>query len=343
MKKILVTGGAGFIGSHTCVELIDAGYEPIIIDNFSNSDEKVIDALKIITGKSIKVYNLDCADFASFEALFKSEKEIDGIIHFAAYKAVGESSRDPFKYYQNNVNSTLNVLEAMKQFGVKKLVFSSSCTVYGQPDELPVNESSPVVSAASPYGHTKQINEDMIFQYQKINSELQSVILRYFNPIGAHPSALIGELPIGKPENLVPFVTQTAAGLRDEITIFGNDYNTHDGTCIRDYLHVVDLAKAHVKSLDLMQSFKGDRNLEILNLGYGKGFSVLDIVKTFEKISNQSVNYKFGPRRKGDVEQIYSSSDKANKLLNWQCEYGLEDMLRHAWEWQKKLAVGSSQ
>ncbi len=341
MKKILVTGGAGFIGSHTCVELIDAGYEPIIIDNFSNSDIKVLDALEVITGKAIKFYDLDCAEFTSFETLFKAESEIHGIIHFAAYKAVGESTKDPFKYYHNNINSTLNVLEAMKLYGVHKLVFSSSCTVYGQPNKLPVTESSPIVRAASPYGHTKQINEEMIFEYQKNFPKIQSVILRYFNPIGAHPSALIGELPLGKPENLVPFVCQTAAGLLDEITIFGEDYNTSDGTCVRDYIHVVDLAKAHVKSLELIQTFKNNASPEILNLGYGKGFSVLEVIKTFEKINNIQVNYKFGHRRKGDVEQIYSSSEKANKLLNWHCEYGLEEMLEHAWAWQKKLESAS--
>lgn len=336
MKKILVTGGAGYIGSHTYVELCNAGYEAVIVDNFSNSDRKVLKALEKITGKSVNVYDVDCTDVSSLREVFEKEGDIFGIIHFAAFKAVGESVRDPFKYYNNNINSTLNVLELMKKYNVEKLVFSSSCTVYGQPDVLPVTEESPTVKAESPYGHTKQINEEMIGQYLRIMKDKRSVILRYFNPIGAHPSALIGELPLGKPENLVPFVTQTAAGLRDKLTIFGKDYNTIDGTCIRDYIHVVDLARAHVKALALMDQMK-EENLEILNLGLGKGFTVYEVVQAFEKATGVKVNYEFGLRRPGDVEKIYSSSEKANKLLNWQCEYGLDEMLEHAWKWQKNV------
>lgn len=336
MKKILVTGGAGYIGSHTYVELCNAGYEAVIVDNFSNSDRKVLKALEKITGKSVNFYDADCTDVTSLREVFEKEGDIFGIIHFAAFKAVGESVRDPFKYYNNNINSTLNVLEMMRLYNVEKLVFSSSCTVYGQPDVLPVTEESPTVKAESPYGHTKQINEEMISQYLRIMKDKRSVILRYFNPIGAHPSALIGELPLGKPENLVPFVTQTAAGLRDKLTIFGKDYNTVDGTCIRDYIHVVDLSKAHVKALALMDKMTNE-NLEILNLGLGKGFTVYEVVHAFERVTGVKVNYEFGPRRPGDVEKIYSSSEKTNKLLNWQCEYGLDEMLEHAWKWQKNV------
>ena len=336
MKKILVTGGAGYIGSHTYVELCNAGYEAVIVDNFSNSDRKVLKSLEKITGKSVNVYDADCSNVSSLRDVFEKEGDIFGIIHFAAFKAVGESVRDPFKYYNNNINSTLNILEMMRLYDIEKLVFSSSCTVYGQPDDLPVTEESPTVKAESPYGHTKKINEEMIGQYLRIMKDKRSVILRYFNPIGAHPSALIGELPLGKPENLVPFVTQTAAGLRDKLTIFGKDYNTVDGTCIRDYIHVVDLAKAHVKALALMDQMK-EENLEILNLGLGKGFTVYEVVQAFERVTGTPVNFEFGNRRPGDVEMIYSSSEKANKLLDWHCEYGLDEMLEHAWNWQKNV------
>lgn len=337
MKKILVTGGAGYIGSHTYVELCEAGYEAVVVDNFSNSEKSVVSALEKITNTKVKLYECDCTDLDALRKVFESEGNIDGIIHFAAFKAVGESVRDPYKYYHNNIASTLNVLQIMKERKIDKLVFSSSCTVYGQPDKLPVDENTPLVKAASPYGHTKQINEEMIAQYLETDKSLKTVILRYFNPIGAHPSALIGELPLGKPENLVPFVTQTAAGIREKLTIFGKDYNTSDGTCIRDYIHVEDLARAHVQAIELMNKMQ-DKNLDILNLGLGKGFTVYEVVQTFEKVTGVPVNYEFGPRRPGDVEQIFSSSEKANKLLNWQCLYGLEDMLKHAWAWQEHLA-----
>ncbi len=337
MKKILVTGGAGYIGSHTCVELVDAGYEPVIIDNFSNSDRSVIPSLYQLLGRDVNVYDYDCSDYDSLKSMITEEGDIYGIIHFAAFKAVGESYRNPFKYYQNNLNSTINVLEVMREFEIKNLVFSSSCTVYGQPEELPVSEESPIAEAASPYGHTKQMNEEMIREYQKLYPWIQSVVLRYFNPIGAHPSNMIGELPIGKPENLVPYITQTAAGHREDLTVFGSDYDTIDGTCVRDYIHVVDLAKAHVKSLSLIETFSDEQNNETLNLGYGKGFSVLELIIAFEKVSGLKLNYKLGERRKGDVAKIFSSSAKAEKILNWKCEYGLEEMLEHAWNWQKKL------
>ena len=337
MKKILVTGGAGYIGSHTVVELHNAGYEPIILDNFSNSNENVIAAIKKIIEIDVQVYRVDCTDMDALRTVFEQEKDIAGIIHFAAFKAVGESVRDPYKYYHNNISSTLNLLKLMKELNIVNFVFSSSCTVYGQPEILPVDEKTPLVEAESPYGHTKQVCEDMIRFFAIAQKEMKSVLLRYFNPIGAHPSALIGELPLGKPENLVPFITQTAAGLRDQLTIFGNDYNTEDGTCIRDYIHVVDLAKAHVKALHFLEFTDVLPSPEVINLGMGRGYSVKELVDTFEKISGIELKYKYGPRRQGDVEKIYSASEKAKDLLDWTCDYNLEDMIQHSWDWQLKL------
>jgi UDP-glucose 4-epimerase len=337
MKRILVTGGAGYIGSHTVVSLIEAGYEAVIVDDFSNSERSVVENLKKITGVDLRVYEVNCADFDTLNKVFEDEKGIDGVIHFAAYKAVGESVRNPFKYYDNNLNSTLNVLELMRRHQVKEFVFSSSCTVYGQPDSLPVSESSPIKPAASPYGHTKQICEDIIVRYEHSYPELKTTILRYFNPIGAHPSALIGELPIGKPENLIPFITQTAMGIREKLSVFGNDYNTPDGTAVRDYIHVMDLARAHVLSLNFLDKIKAHGAADIINLGIGQGFSVKQVIDCFEKVTGIKVNYEFVARRAGDVEQIYSSCERAKQLLGWECEYQLEDMISHAWAWQKKL------
>jgi len=338
MKKILVTGGAGYIGSHTVACLIEAGYEAVILDNFSNSQHSVIENLAKITGKNVKVYNTDCIDYQALDQVFESEKNINGVIHFAAYKAVGESVLNPFKYYHNNINSTLNVLEIMQRHKVKGFVFSSSCTVYGDPDSLPVSESSPIKPAVSPYGHTKQICEDIIRKFEPSFPELKTVILRYFNPIGAHPSSLIGELPLGKPENLIPFITQTAVGMRDKLNIFGRDYSTPDGTAIRDYIHVMDLARAHVLSLKFMDNTKSLGEAAIINLGMGRGFSVKEVVDCFEKISGVKLSVEYADRRVGDVEQIFSSSKKAKELLGWECEYNLEDMISHAWAWQKKLS-----
>ena len=337
-KKILVTGGAGYIGSHTVVSLVEAGYEAVIVDDFSNSQKSVIDNLNEITGIRLKVHEVDCADFDALNKVFEIEREIDGVIHFAAYKAVGESVRNPFKYYYNNINSTLNVLEAMRRHKVKNFVFSSSCTVYGQPDSLPVSEDSPIKPAESPYGHTKQICEDIILRFEKSYPELKTAILRYFNPIGAHPSALIGELPIGKPENLIPFITQTAMGIRQQLSVFGHDYNTPDGTAIRDYIHVMDLARAHVLSLNFLDNMKAHGAADIINLGIGQGFSVKEVIDCFEKVSGLKLNYQYVDRRPGDVEQIYSSCERAKDLLGWECEYTLEDMIAHAWAWQKKLS-----
>lgn len=335
-KKILVTGGAGYIGSHTVVELINSGYEPVIVDNFSNSEKSVVKGLKEITRQEVTLYEGDCNDKIFLSRLFKQEKSIDGVIHFAAFKAVGESVQEPLKYYFNNINSLIVLLEIMEQNNCHNLVFSSSCTVYGQPDKLPVTEETPKKSAESPYGNTKKICEDILFDYYKSGGNIKSVALRYFNPVGAHPSGKIGELPLGIPNNLVPYVTQTAAGIRRELTIFGNDYNTKDGTCIRDFIHVVDLAKAHVKSLEYLDTLEPNA-FDVFNIGTGNGNSVLEVVKTFEKVTGEKLNYKIGNRRSGDIEKVYANVDKAEKVLKWKAELSLEDSLKDAWNWQKNL------
>lgn len=335
MKKILVTGGAGFIGSHTVVELHNAGYEPVLIDNFSNSKRSVLQGIKNITGKEFTFYEADCNEPNTFRSIFKQHK-IEGIIHFAAYKAVGESVKEPLKYYSNNLNSLINLLESMLELGVNNLVFSSSCTVYGQPDTLPVTENAPIKKAESPYGNTKQIGEEIIIDACATNASLHAISLRYFNPIGAHPSAEIGELPLGIPGNLVPFITQTAAGIREKLTVFGNDYDTPDGSCIRDYIHVVDLAKAHVKAFELLDK-KSAGFYDFFNIGTGKGSTVLEVVKGFEKVTGKNLNYWIGPRRPGDVEKVYAAVDKSTKELNWKTELGLETALEDAWRWQQRL------
>jgi UDP-glucose 4-epimerase len=335
MKKILVTGGAGFIGSHTAVELYHAGYEPVLMDNYNNSRPSALQGIKNIIGKDVLFYESDCNDADAFKTIFKAHK-IEGVIHFAAYKAVGESVREPLKYYHNNLNSLVNLLESMLEAQVNNLVFSSSCTVYGQPDQLPVTEDAPVQAAESPYGNTKQISEEIIKDTCVAQSHLRAISLRYFNPIGAHPSAEIGELPIGVPSNLVPFVTQTAAGLRDKLTVFGNDYNTLDGSCVRDYIHVVDLAKAHVKAFQLLDK-KSAGHYDFFNLGTGKGSTVLEVVNAFEKVSGQKLNYHIGPRRSGDVEKVYAAVDKSANVLGWKTELSLETALEDAWRWQVKL------
>jgi len=334
MKKIIVTGGAGYIGSHTVVELFESGYEAIIVDNFSNSEKSVLDGLREILGVKVKVYEGDCTDKDFMRDVFKIENP-DGAIHFAAYKAVGESVAKPLKYYHNNIDSLIVLLETMIKFGCGNLVFSSSCTVYGTPDKLPVTEKSPIKKAESPYGFTKQAAEQIIEDTVASESSLSAVALRYFNPIGAHPSSKIGELPIGTPSNLIPFVTQTAAGIRKELTVFGNDYNTPDGSNIRDYIHVVDLAKAHVKTLEYIQSQR--QLFDTINVGTGKGNSVLEVLETFKKVTGQALRYRIGERRAGDVEQIYAAVDKSKKVLGWEAELGLEDALRDAWKWQKTL------
>ena len=334
MTKILVTGGAGYIGSHTVVELVNHGYEPVIVDNFSNSSPSVLDGIAKITGKRPAFYEGDCNDAAFMARVFASERPA-GAIHFAAYKAVGESVAKPLMYYENNIGSLLVLLKTMLAFECHLLVFSSSCTVYGTPDKLPVTEASPMQEAESPYGYTKQVSERIIADTCRAHPGLAAVALRYFNPIGAHPSAHIGELPLGVPNNLVPFVTQTAAGIRPELVVFGNDYNTPDGTNIRDYIHVVDLAVAHVKTLQYLQ--KEDVSYDVINVGTGRGHSVLEVVHTFEQVSGRSLPHRIGPRRPGDVEQVYAAVDKARTTLGWQARYSLEDALRDAWRWQQSL------
>ncbi|TRX50964.1 UDP-glucose 4-epimerase GalE [Fulvivirga sp. M361] len=335
-KKILVTGGAGYIGSHTCVEFINAGYEPIILDNFSNSKEFIPERIQEITGTKPRVIDLDCAAYESLLEAVKAEGNINGIVHFAAFKAVGESTRKPLDYYYNNVASTTSILKLMEALAIDNFVFSSSCTVYGQPDVLPVTEDSPIKAAESPYGRTKQICEDLIQDFYKAKEDLKAVSLRYFNPIGAHPSSLIGELPLGVPNNLVPYITQTAIGLRQNLTIFGDDYDTPDGTCIRDYIHVVDLAKAHVAALSYLE--KSNNGLyDIFNLGTGTGNSVLEVVNTFEKIAQMKLNYTIGPRRQGDIVKVFADVSKSKNLLNWETKLSLIDALRDAWNWEKSL------
>ena len=337
-ETILVTGGTGFIGSHTTVELQEAGYEVVIVDNLSNSKIEVLDGIEKITGVRPTFEQVDLRDFDATEAVFKKYPKIAGIIHFAASKAVGESVEKPLMYYRNNVVSLVNLLELMPKYNVKGIIFSSSCTVYGQPkpENLPVTEEAPHQKATSPYGNTKEINEQIIYDYIHSGAPIKSIVLRYFNPIGAHPSAQIGELPNGVPNNLIPFVTQTAIGVREQLTIFGNDYNTPDGTCIRDYIYVVDLAKAHVAAMTRVLDTDSDQ-LEYFNIGTGKGNSTLEIVETFEKATGVKVNWKYGPRREGDIEKIWGNVDKANKVLGWKADTPLEDVLASAWRWQQKL------
>lgn len=335
MKKILITGGAGYIGSHTAVALVNAGFEPVIIDNFSNSDKSALIGLKNILGRALTCYEGDCNDKLLMQKVFE-ENQFGGVIHFAAYKAVGESTQFPLKYYTNNIDSLIILLETMAAFGVKDLVFSSSCTVYGQPEHLPVSEETPRQEAESPYGNTKKICEDILRDYIKSGVASRIISLRYFNPVGAHASGEIGELPLGVPNNLVPFITQTGAGIREKLTVFGNDYDTPDGSCIRDYIHVMDLADAHVKALAYLFGQK-DNFYDLFNVGTGNGNTVLEVIKTFEKVSGISLNYQIGPRRPGDIEKVWANTDKINKALGWKAQYSLEDSLRDSWNWQKKL------
>lgn len=336
--KILVTGGTGYIGSHTTVELQQAGYEVVIIDNLSNSSIDVLDGIEAITGIRPEFVEGDVCDIATLRALFNAHPGIKGIINFAASKAVGESVEKPLLYYRNNLNSLMNLLECMPEYGVKGIVFSSSCTVYGEPDVNPIDETAPIKPATSPYGNTKQISEEIITDYITSGAPIKSILLRYFNPVGAHPSALIGELPNGVPNNLVPYLTQAAAGIRKELTVFGNDYNTPDGSCIRDFIDVVDLAKAHVAAMHRMLEKDDTDAVEIFNLGTGRGVSVLELIEGFERSTGVKVPYKIGPRRAGDIEQIWAIPDKANNVLGWKAEVPVEDTLRNAWAWQCRLA-----
>jgi UDP-glucose 4-epimerase len=337
MSTILVTGGAGYIGSHTVVALHEAGYESVIIDNLSNSSRGALDGIEQIINKKVKFYEGDCNDSEFMENLFRAEPNLTGCIHFAADKAVGESVQNPIKYYENNVGSLLILLKMMKKYGVRNLVFSSSCTVYGQPEVLPVSESAPMMPAESPYGNTKQICEEILRDLHVAKESVRSMALRYFNPIGAHETGLIGELPIGTPNNLIPFITQTVAGIRDELTVFGDDYDTPDGSCIRDYIHVVDLAAAHVKALEVLQELKQESYFDYVNLGTGAGNSVLEVIKTFEDVTGEKVNYKVGPRRAGDIVQVWADPKKAMDQLGWKTEKDLATSLADSWNWQKKL------
>ncbi len=336
-NKILVTGGTGYIGSHTTVELIGEGFEVAIIDNLYNSEAGVVDRIEAITGVRPSLAVFDLTDREKLDDYFADHNDISGIIHFAAYKAVGESVHKPLEYYRNNLVSLMNLLDAMKKRGIPDFVFSSSCTVYGQPDKLPVAEDAAVKPATSPYGNTKQIGEEIIRDTVGSSENLNAISLRYFNPIGAHPSALIGELPRGVPENLVPFITQTAYGLRKELKVFGNDYDTPDGSCVRDYLHVVDLAKAHVTSVKRLLEKKNKAAYEVFNLGTGKGVSVLEAIESFERVSGISLNYTITGRREGDIEKIWADPSLANRELGWKTQSTLDEAMRTAWEWEKAV------
>ena len=340
MDKILVTGGLGFIGSHTVVELQKKGYEVVIIDDLSNSSIKVLDGIISITGKKPIFEKLDLKEKADVAAFFTKHKDIKGVIHFAASKAVGESVKKPLLYYENNVGTLVYILKELQKLPSAAFIFSSSCTVYGQADELPITENAPVKQAESPYGNTKQIGEEIIRDTCKVSENLKAIALRYFNPVGAHESGNIGELPIGVPQNLVPFITQTGIGLREQLSVFGDDYPTPDGTCIRDYIHVVDLAKAHVVALQRLLQNKNKENYETFNLGTGTGSSVLEVIKSFEKVSGEKLNYKIVGRREGDIISAYADTNKANDELGWKTQLTLDDAMRSAWEWEK-LVRGS--
>ncbi len=333
MKKILVTGGLGYIGSHTVVELQNEGYDVVVIDNLNNSSDQVQSRIESITGKPFELLVGDVNDTVALQSLFKKHS-FDGVIHFVAYKAVGESVENPIMYYQNNVSGLISVLEVMNTFKVSNLIFSSSCTVYGAATDLPVTENTLIQKAESPYGTTKILGEEIIQDFAK-HKAFKSILLRYFNPVGAHPTAHIGELPLGVPSNLIPFVTQTAAGIRAQLTVYGDDYATLDGTCIRDYIHVVDLAKAHVKALKYASEMS--KSVDVFNVGTGNGTTVLEVIRAFENVNGIKLNYKIGPRRAGDVEQIWADTTKVSEVLGWKPQYGVEDMMKHAWAWQQGL------
>ncbi|MDM1348430.1 UDP-glucose 4-epimerase GalE [Myroides marinus] len=334
--KILVTGGLGFIGSHTVVELQNKGYDVVIVDDLSNASIEVLDGIESITSKRPEFVKLDLREVTGVQKLFNNYKDIMGVIHFAASKAVGESVEKPLMYYENNIVPLINILKELDKKEKSHFIFSSSCTVYGQASVMPITEEALIQVALSPYGNTKQIGEEIITDVTKV-SNISAVLLRYFNPIGAHESALIGELPLGMPQNLVPFITQTAIGLRKELSVFGDDYNTPDGTCVRDYIHVVDLAKAHVAALNRLIKEENSDKVETFNVGTGKGSSVLEVIKAFEKVSNTKLPYKMVDRREGDITEAYASTTKANDVLGWKAELSLEDALASAWKWEQKV------
>ena len=333
--KILVTGGLGFIGSHTVVELQNEGFEVVVVDNLSNSSIDVLDGIEAITGKKPIFEEFDLRDKPKVQDFFQKHSDVAGVIHFAASKAVGESVEKPLLYYENNLGVLVYILQELKKKGRASFIFSSSCTVYGQADTMPITEAAPVKPAESPYGNTKQVGEEIIRDTCKVNPDLKAIALRYFNPIGAHPSGKIGELPIGVPQNLVPFITQTGIGLREQLSVFGDDYPTEDCTCIRDYIHVVDLAKAHVAALQRLLKGKNESNYEVFNLGTGKGSSVLEVIQSFERVSGEKLNYKIVDRRPGDVIQAYADTKKANEVLGWKAKSSLDDAMKSAWEWEK--------
>lgn len=334
--KIVVTGGLGFIGSHTVVELQNEGFDVIIIDNLSNSSIEVLDGIERITGKKPIFESIDLREKSAVQNFFKIHTDISGVIHFAASKAVGESVENPLLYYENNISALIYVLQELTKLPAANFIFSSSCTVYGQAEKMPITEDAPIQTAISPYGNTKQIGEEIITDTSKV-STLNAILLRYFNPIGAHQSAEIGELPLGVPQNLVPFITQTAMGLRKELSVYGNDYPTDDGTAVRDYIHVVDLAKAHVIAMQRLLNKKNIESVETFNLGTGKGSSVLEVIQSFEKVSGQKLNYKIVGRREGDITEAYANTDKANRILGWKAASSLDDSLASAWKWEQKI------
>lgn len=337
MAKVLVTGGLGFIGSHTVVELLEAGHQVVIIDNLSNSSEDVLERIVKITQKEPIFVKMDLREKQSVDAFFKNHSDIDGVIHFAASKAVGESVENPLLYYENNISSLVYLLQNLEKKNNVGFIFSSSCTVYGQADELPITENAPVKKAESPYGNTKQIGEEIIQDVCRVNPNFKAIALRYFNPIGAHSSAEIGELPIGIPQNLVPFITQTGIGLREKLSVFGNDYPTPDGTCIRDYIYVVDLAKAHLAALERIFQKKNKQNYEVYNVGTGKGSSVLEVIQSFERVSGKKLNYQIVGRRAGDIISAYANTDKANTELGWKAQSTLDQAMESAWKWEQKI------
>lgn len=341
MAKILVTGGCGYIGSHTIVDLIENGFEVISVDNNSRSNPAILEGVEKITGKKVKNYRVDLCNFDDTFAIFQENTNIEGIIHFAAFKAVGESVEKPLVYFENNIYSLINILKCVQEFHIPYFVFSSSCTVYGNPDQIPVTEKTPPKPAESPYGYTKQMGEQIINEFGK-STTVKSILLRYFNPVGAHPSIQIGEMPVGKPQNLVPAITQTAAGILPRMTVYGNDYDTRDGSCLRDFIHVSDIANAHTLALKYMIQNKSNAHCEVFNLGTGRGVTVLEAIKSFEKVSGIKLNYEIGPRRSGDVVAIYANNDLAREKLGWNPKFSLDEMMSTAWRWEQKLKADTT-